>query len=166
MVTFDKMSAEQEGQTITRGPVESIEAALAVVGDRWSLLILREAFHGVRRYEQMLRNLGVSRAVLASRLRDLTAAGLLRAVPYREGTARARHEYRPTRPGVELLTALVALMEWAERNVEGAAGTADVLIHRDCGARVHAALNCEGGHDAVEPDEIDPIRADRSLDPR
>jgi DNA-binding HxlR family transcriptional regulator len=143
--------------------VESVQAALAIVGDRWSLLILREAFHGVRRYEAFLANLGVSRAVLASRLRALTGAGLLRSVPYREGRSRLRHEYRPTRAGVELVPMLVALMEWAARNVEGAAGTADLLVHRGCGGHVHATLTCQRGHDRVEPDEIDPIRAPRQI---
>jgi DNA-binding HxlR family transcriptional regulator len=142
--------------------LESVQAALAVVGDRWSLLILREAFHGVRRFEQLLANLGVSRAVLSSRLRTLTAAGLLRRVPYRERASRQRVEYRPTRAGVELLPALVALMEWVDRHVAAAADTADVLVHRDCGGRVHAALNCEACG-PVEADRIEPVRASRRL---
>lgn len=141
----------------------ALSQALALVGDRWSLMILHEAFNGVRRFEQMRRNLGVSRAVLTARLRALVDAGLLRSVPYREEKARERHEYRPTRAGVELLPALVALMEWFERHVEGAEETADTLIHRGCGARVHAALICEDGHGPVEPDQIDPTRAPRPL---
>jgi DNA-binding HxlR family transcriptional regulator len=137
--------------------VGSVEAALAIVGDRWSLLILREVFHGVRRFDDFLRNTGVSRAVLSARLRTLTAAGLLRREPYRDGTARSRAEYPPTRAGVELLPALVALMEWAEGHVDGAA-PADPLTHRDCGGRVHAHLLCEAGHE-VAPDQIDATRA-------
>lgn len=137
----------------------SMEQALAVVGDRWSLRILRECFHGARRFAEIQRNLGVSRAVLAARLRRLTDAGLLRSVPYREEGARERREYRPTRAGVELLPALVALMEWAERHL--GEGGADELVHRDCGSLVHAALVCEDGHIEVEPDEIDPRRAER-----
>lgn len=136
--------------------VGSVESALGIVGDRWSLLILREVFHGVRRFDDFLRNTGVSRAVLSSRLRTLTGAGLLRREPYREGNARSRAEYGPTRSGVELLPALVALMEWAEGHVEGAA-RADVLTHRGCGDRVHAHLVCDAGHD-VTPDEIDARR--------
>ena len=134
----------------------SVEAALRIVGDRWSLLILREVFHGVRRFEDFLAT-GVSRAVLSARLRTLTDAGLLRREPYREGNARSRNEYRPTRAGVELLPALVALMEWAETHVDGAA-PADALSHRDCGGQVHAHLLCDGGH-PVRPDEIVPSRA-------
>lgn len=155
------MSSEQPSALQAPGTVAAIEAALAIVGNRWSLMILREVFHGVRRFESLRANLGVSRAVLAARLRDLTAAGLLRATPYREGNARSRNEYRPTRRGVELLPTLVALMEWAEQHVEGAEGSADILIHRDCGGRVHAVLACDAGHDGVEPDRIDPVRAER-----
>ena len=155
------MATAREPETLTRVPLESFEAALAIVGDAWSLLILREAFHGVRRFERFHANLGVSRAVLTARLKTLTAAGVLRAVPYREGNSRARNEYRPTRAGVDLLPTLIGFMEWAERHIEGAEGTADVLIHRDCGARVHATLTCEAGHDPVEPDRIDPVRARR-----
>lgn len=139
-------------------PLRSVDAALAIVGDRWSLQILREAFHGVRRFDDLLRNTGVSRAVLSTRLRRLTAAGLLRTVPYQEAGTRRRLEYRPTRAGVELLPALVALMDWAERRVAGA-GPADTLVHRDCGRRVHVLLVCDGGH-AVEPNRIEPHRAE------
>lgn len=142
---------------VRRKNVDSIEAAVRIVGDRWSLLILREVFHGVSRFDDFLRNTGVSRAVLSARLRFLTDAGLLRRQAYREGSARSRFEYRPTRVGVELLPALVALMEWAERNVDGAAA-ADLLTHRGCGGSVHAHLVCEGGH-VVGADEIDPERA-------
>lgn len=147
--------ATQRRQTVDRP--DSMEAALAIVGDRWSLLILREVFHGVSRFDDFLKNTGVSRAVLSARLRSLTAAGLLRREPYRDGSERSRAEYRPTRVGVELLPALVALMEWAERNVAGAAA-ADELTHRECGGRVHAHLACDAGHH-VEPDEIVPRRS-------
>jgi DNA-binding HxlR family transcriptional regulator len=147
----------RQAQTATDPRIGSVEAALAIVGDRWSLLILREVFQGVRRFDDFLRNTGVSRAVLSSRLRTLTAAGLLRREPYRDGSARSRAEYRPTRVGVKLLPALVALMEWAGANVDGAA-PADVLTHRGCGGRVHANLACDAGHE-VSPDEIDARRA-------
>lgn len=138
------------------GAIGTAAAALRIVGDRWSLLILREVFHGTTRFDDFLRTTGVSRAVLSARLRSLTDAGLLRRQPYRDGTSRHRAEYRPTRAGVELLPTLVALMEWAERHVDGEPPS-DVLIHRGCGAHVHAELTCESGH-RVEPDEIDPTR--------
>ena len=136
---------------------QSMQAALRIVGDHWSLLILREVFHGVTRFDDFLKNTGVSRAVLTARLRSLTAAGLLRQEPYRNGSERSRAEYHPTRVGVGLLPALVALMEWAEGNVTGA-DQADELTHRDCGARVHAHLSCDAGH-TVEPDQIVPRRS-------
>jgi len=142
----------------SRGPIPSVDAALAVVGDRWSILIMREVFHGSSRFDDFLRTTGISRAVLSSRLRSLTGAGLLRRVPYQEGRSRARSEYLPTRTGLALLPAFVALMDWAERAAD-AAGPADLLTHRACGARVHAVLTCDRGH-RVEPRDIESRRAD------
>jgi DNA-binding HxlR family transcriptional regulator len=137
----------------------TVAIGLSIIGDRWSLLILREVFHGVRRFDEMQRNLGISRAVLAARLRRLVDAGLLRRTPYREGNARSRDEYRPTRAGVELLPALVSLMEWGERHLEDGAETADALTHESCGGRVHAGLVCDDCGQIIDPHESKPHRA-------
>jgi DNA-binding HxlR family transcriptional regulator len=137
----------------------TVAFGLSIIGDRWSLLILREAFHGVRRFDELQRNLGISRAVLAARLRRLVDAGLLRRVPYREENARPRDEYHPTRAGVELLPALVSLMEWGERHLEDGAATADTLTHEGCGGHVHAALICDACAQVVEPNQSESQRA-------
>jgi DNA-binding HxlR family transcriptional regulator len=78
------------------------------VGEQWTLLILREAFFGVRRYGQFVRNLNIPRPTLSARLKSLVDAGLLQRVPYAED----REEYRLTEAGLELFPAIVILMKW------------------------------------------------------
>lgn len=89
--------------------------ALDLIGDRWTLAILREAFYGVRRFDQMQHDTGMPRTVLSDRLSRLAEAGLMRKHPYREPGRRLRHEYRLTARGEALLTAFAALMEWGEQ---------------------------------------------------
>src|SRR5881227_4011054 len=91
---------------------ESVGRALALVGERWTLLILREAFFGVRRYGQLARNMRIPRPTLSARLRTLVGAGLLERVPYASDPL--RHEYRLTQAGIELFPSIVALMRWGD----------------------------------------------------
>ncbi|WP_326595783.1 winged helix-turn-helix transcriptional regulator [Streptomyces sp. NBC_01803] len=124
----------------------SVARALEVVGERWSLLVLREVFLGVRRFGPIREATGVPRAVLAERLRDLVAAGVLDRREYREPGARVRHEYHLTSAGQELQPVLLALMRWGDRHLAGAEGPPLELRHADCGGRVRTALVCEEGH--------------------
>ncbi len=124
----------------------SVAGTLAVVGEKWSLLVLREAFMGVRRFADLQRLLGAPRAVLTDRLATLVDHGLLRRVPYRAEGERQRHEYRLTQKGLDLYPALVALMEWGDRYVTDDGAAPLELQHRDCGERVHLALVCDAGH--------------------
>src|ERR671929_1127345 len=93
----------------------SVAGTLAVVGEKWSLLVLREAFLGVRRFADFQRILGAPRAVLTDRLATLVEQGVLRRVPYQAEGERQRHEYRLTEKGIDLYPTLVALMEWGDR---------------------------------------------------
>ena len=90
----------------------SVAGTLAVVGEKWSLLVLREAFLGVRRFADFQRVLGAPRAVLTDRLNTLVEQGVLRRVPYQAEGGRQRHEYRLTQKGMDLHPVLVALMRW------------------------------------------------------
>jgi DNA-binding HxlR family transcriptional regulator len=123
----------------------SVAGTLSVVGEKWSLLVLREAFLGVRRFADFQRILGAPRAVLTDRLATLVDQGILRRVPYQAEGERQRHEYRLTEKGIALYPTLVALMEWGDRYL-GDGGGAMELHHRDCGAPVHLTLTCEDGH--------------------
>jgi DNA-binding HxlR family transcriptional regulator len=102
-----------------------VARGLSVVGDRWTMLVLRDCFHGVRRFEEFQRRLGVTRHVLADRLRKLEEAGVLERRLYQERPP--RHEYRLTEKGLALHPVLVTLVAWAER-WEPKAGAASRLV--------------------------------------
>jgi DNA-binding HxlR family transcriptional regulator len=97
------------------GQVCSIARALEVVGDRWTLLVIRDVALGKRRFEQLLTSLGVASNVLTDRLQRLVAEGILERVPYSERPA--RFEYRLTAKGRELRIPLLALMQWGDRYI-------------------------------------------------
>ncbi|WP_059011156.1 winged helix-turn-helix transcriptional regulator [Streptomyces specialis] len=124
----------------------SVARTLEVVGERWSLLVLREVFLGVRRFDPIREATGAPRAVLAERLRDLVAAGVLDRREYREPGTRVRHEYHLTPAGRELQPVLTALMQWGDRHLAGPGQPPLELRHADCGGRVRTALVCEEGH--------------------
>jgi DNA-binding HxlR family transcriptional regulator len=134
----------------------SVAGTLAVVGEKWSLLVLREAFLGVRRFADFQRNLGAPRAVLTDRLATLVAQGILRRVPYQAEGERQRHEYRLTQKGIDLYPTLVALMEWGDRYL-GDGEPPVALQHRDCGAPVHLGLVCDAGHRLDGAREVRPV---------
>jgi len=134
----------------------SVAGTLAVVGEKWSLLVLREAFFGVRRFADFQRVLGAPRAVLTDRLATLVDEGILRRVPYQAEGERQRHEYRLTQKGVDLYPTLVALMQWGDRYL--ADGDVPVgLEHKDCGSPVHLGLVCDAGHELSGAREVRPV---------
>ncbi|MGY1823092.1 winged helix-turn-helix transcriptional regulator [Geodermatophilus sp. SYSU D00079] len=135
----------------------SVAGTLAVVGEKWSLLVLREAFLGVRRFADFQRVLGAPRAVLTDRLATLVDQGVLRRVPYQAEGERQRHEYRLTRKGVDLYPALVALMEWGDRYLTEDGEPPLELRHRDCGEPVHLTLVCAAGHELSGAREVRPV---------
>ncbi|UGQ13979.1 helix-turn-helix transcriptional regulator [Yinghuangia sp. ASG 101] len=131
-----------------------VQLTLDVVGEKWTLLILRDACNGVRRFDAFRRHIGLSEAVLSDRLRKLTAAGILKAVPYREPGSRSRDEYRVTRKGWDLWPVLVALKQWGEAHMGEDQGPVLDLRHEQCGAPVRVAVTCEQGHTALTPTEV------------
>ena len=134
----------------------SIAGALDALGDTWSILVLRELFFGVRRFNDMLEDLGISRSVLTDRLARLVDLGMVRTEPYQEPGERARHQYRLTRKGVGLLPVMVGLMEWGDQYVN--VGDPPVsLQHRDTGEEVRVELRTVSG-DPVQPNELRPVR--------
>ena len=135
----------------------TIGAAVSHIGEKWTFLVLREAFNGVRRFEDMRRRTQAPRQVLSERLSRLVADGMLRRVPYQERGQRVRHEYRLTQKGLDLSPVLVALMEWGDKHATGPAGPQVRLTHRDCGAGVHLQLACTDGHVLASPREVTPL---------
>ncbi len=131
----------------------TIGRALAVIGDKWSLLVLREVFQGIRRFDQLTVRTAIPRQVLTDRLDTLVADGLLRREPYREPGQRSRHEYRLTRKGLDLYPVLLALQEWGSSYLAGPEGSPVEFVHRECGEPIDLVLRCRAGH------EIDDNRA-------
>ncbi len=119
---------------------DGIERAADVMGDRWRILVMREAFYGVRRYGEMARNLGIARNVLAARLKDLVADGLLERRRYR--TDPDWYEYVLTDAGRDLYGPIVALLRWADVHRPAARGERLRLRHRSCGQHTHAKVVC------------------------
>ncbi len=135
----------------------AIGAAVALIGERPTFLVLREAFSGVRRFDDMQRRTGMPRQVLSHRLARLVAEGLLRKVPYQEHGMRSRDEYRLTGKGLDLYPVLVALMEWGDRYAVGPSGPQVLLRHRDCGEPVGLQLSCRAGHVLDSAREVTPV---------
>ncbi|MCK9893323.1 helix-turn-helix domain-containing protein [Frankia sp. AgB32] len=132
----------------------SIANALAVIGERWSLLVLREVLLGERRFDQIARNTGASRDILAARLRALVDHGVLTREQYEQRPP--RHEYVPTEAGRALAPVLLALMEWGDRYVTEGPGPTR-WVH-DCGAELHPELACAHCHTPVTADSIRLLR--------
>src|SRR5579863_1754879 len=107
----------------------AIGAAVGIIGERQTFLVLREAFNGVRRFDDMQRRTGMPRQVLSQRLTRLVDEGLLRRVPYQEAGQRSRDEYRLTDKGLDLYPVLVALMGWGDKHAVGPAGFQVELRH-------------------------------------
>ncbi|WP_084965430.1 winged helix-turn-helix transcriptional regulator [Thermoactinospora rubra] len=123
----------------------SIAEALTVIGEKYSLLVLREVFLGVRRFEAMARNIGAPRDILAARLKRLVEAGILEKVPYSERPP--RYEYRPTKAGLDLQPVLHMLRQWGDRHLVDR--PAMVVEHR-CGAVLEAVVTCAHCGEPVE----------------
>ncbi|WP_083100570.1 winged helix-turn-helix transcriptional regulator [Pseudophaeobacter leonis] len=112
--------------------------AMGVIGDRWTLLILRECFLGVRRFDSFQKRLGVTRHLLAERLKRLETMGLLERRPYQERPL--RHEYRLTASGKEFAPVLLAMQDWAQRNLPSPVPTPFTFVTRDSGEKVDPVL--------------------------
>lgn len=141
--------------TPVRPPRDAVELAVDVLSDRWTFLILREAFFGVRRYGQLQRNLGIARNVLAERLRQLVGDGMLERVRYR--TDPDWYEYRLTERALDLYPVIVGLMRWAERHLsDGDEGATLELIHRSCGQPAEPYLACSHCHEPLSARDIAP----------
>ncbi len=134
----------------------SVKRALDVVGEKWTLLVLREAFYGARRFDQFHSRLGCPRQVLTDRLGTLVAAGVLRREPYQEPGQRERHEYRLTEKGRDLLPAVIALMQWGDTWEADAAGPPVEVVHRDCGHPVELILRCRSDHTLLTAHDTEP----------
>lgn len=117
----------------------SVARTLEVMGERWSMLIIREAFLGTRRFDQYQRRLGVARNVLQARLERLIEAGVLQKVPYQDRPV--RYEYKLTHKGIDLWPSLIALLQWGDKYA-APNGPPVVLEHKGCGGALDDRRRC------------------------
>src|SRR5262247_3039207 len=121
----------------------SIRRALDVLGEKWTLLILREAIYGVRRFDDFARALKCGRGVLSARLKTLTEEGILKRVEYREGDQRGRAEYHLDEKGIDLFTTILALSQWGERWMPPPDGPVAKVTERSSGRPVRAVMTSD-----------------------
>jgi DNA-binding HxlR family transcriptional regulator len=119
----------------------SVARALEVVGERWTLLILRDLYLGVYRFDALVHSVGVTRTVLARRLAHLEAEGVVERHRYSERPE--RFEYRPTAKGLELVGVIALLMRWGDRHYPHPDGPPRRLSHAGCGGGLDDQLRCD-----------------------
>ena len=129
----------------------SIAATLDAIGDRWTLLILRDLFKGVRRFEDIQKDLGIARNLLSNRLSKLISHSIVIRVPYQERPT--RYEYRLTSKGLDLSPSLVALMHWGDTWCI-TDGPPTVLVHQECNTPLEHSVNCPSCSETVPAKSI------------
>jgi DNA-binding HxlR family transcriptional regulator len=147
----------------------SIARTASLIGDRWTLVILRQAFAGIRRFDDLQRSLGVSPALLSNRLTLLVDAGLLAKRPYAD-VRRTRHEYALTERGMGAYTLLQAMRAWGDEHL-APDGPFMYYTHTGCGGHAEVTLACEDCGQELTARDITPLRGpgwprDAAIDPR
>ncbi len=138
----------------------SLARSLAVVGDRWTLMVLRDAFLGVRRFEEFERSLKIARRVLSERIALLVGQDILVRVPYQERPT--RYEYRLTAKGLELYPVILSLVHWGDKHYAGKKGPPVVHTHRQCGRDFRSILTCSECGEAVTARDVNVRRRQAS----
>lgn len=134
-----RITGEMKRTSFARWPC-SIARTVDLLGDWWTPLVLREAFYGVRRFDDFQQSLGIGRNILTERLRRLVDSGLLERSKYQDRPL--RHEYRLTDKGQDFFPVLVAMMRWGDRWLDGGRGEPVTLRHTTCGHVATAELVC------------------------
>jgi DNA-binding HxlR family transcriptional regulator len=133
----------------------SIARTVDLIGDWWTPLVLREAYFGVTRFEDLQRRLGIGRNVLTARLQRLVGEALLEKHRYQERPT--RFEYRLTEKGRDFFPVLAAMSRWGDRWLDGARGAPTALRHTTCGNTTHAEVTCAA---CGEPLTLETVRAE------
>ena len=139
-----------------RLPSCSIGRAMDILGERWTLLILRECFYGVRRFSVMQRNLGIARNILSARLQLLVRTGILERRRYQDEPA--RFEYRLTDKGLGLYPAVVAIMRWGDEHLRD--DGAPVALRHSCGHVADPVMVCAHCREPLDPHDVTPEPVD------
>ena len=134
------------------GEACSVARTVSVIGDRWTLLVLRDCFLRVRRFEAFQERLGITRPLLADRLQKLVKAGVLEKVAYQQRPL--RHEYRLTEKGLALYPVLMAIVHWGDVHMAGEDGRPVLHRHKSCGHRFDPVLTCSECGDALSARDV------------
>lgn len=135
-----------------RGRDCSVARTLKILGDRWSFLVLREAFFGVKRFDEVQRNLGIARNILTDRLQNLVAKGIFERRAYR--LRPQRFEYRLTEKGRDLYPSIITLMRWGDRWLAGDSGPPVNLHHKLCEKQFVPSVICSRCREEVNPRHV------------
>lgn len=138
----------------------SVARSLDVIGERWTMLVLRDAFNGLTKFDEFAESLPMARNILAARLKTLVDHGVLSRELYQEHPP--RHEYRLTKKGADLYPVLIGLFNWGDEYLAGEDGPPRVFAHRNCeadGARPESVVVCAGCGEPLEPRDIRRVPA-------
>jgi DNA-binding HxlR family transcriptional regulator len=135
----------------------SVHRTLAVIGEKWTMLLIRDCANGVHRFDDFRRHVGMSEAVLADRLRTLVANGIFETREYQEPGQRRRREYRLTAKGWDLFPVLVALMQFGNKHLADNDGEAWRVQHKACGHHVVAEVRCSHDHEVLTPRDTEAV---------
>lgn len=140
------------GRKSLRGDYCPSARSLDVIGDWWSLLIVRDAFDGLTRFGEFQKSLGIAKNILSERLRTLVSRGIMELVP--TGNGGARQEYRLTEMGRDLFPVMVALRQWGEQHLFEADEERSSLVERDTGLPVRLDIRAQDGRPIAAQDTI------------
>ena len=132
----------------------SVARTLSIIGDRWTLLIIRDCFMGIRRFDEFQKNIGLSRHRLADRLTKLVEHDVLKKVRYQEKPE--RFEYKLTAKGIDLYPVLMSLIGWGNKWAVDEDGLPLEYVHNDCGQAFQPVLSCSECGEPVDPRQVTP----------
>ena len=130
----------------------SVARTVSVIGDRWTLLVLRDCFLGIRRFDEFQQRLAISRPMLADRLAKLVAAGVLKKAPYQASPP--RYEYKLTPKGLDLHPVVMAIVHWGDQHMAGKAGRPLLHRHVGCGHLFDPLTVCSECHGALTAKDV------------
>ena len=141
----------------------SVARTLAVIGERWTLLIIRDCFYGVARFNEFQLRLGVTRHILSDRLKKLVAAEVLERHLYQ--TRPNRYTYQLTQKGKELYPILMAMVRWGDKWASNELGAPVEYIHEPCGCVMQGVVSCSECGGEIHVDDVTPARGPGFIEP-
>jgi DNA-binding HxlR family transcriptional regulator len=135
----------------------AVQRTLDVIGEKWTMLVIRDCANGVHRFDDFRRHVGLSEAVLADRLRTLVANGIFETREYQEPGQRRRQEYRLSAKGWDLFPVLIALMQFGTKHLTNGAEETWRVQHKACGHSVVAEVRCSHDHEVLTPRDTEAV---------